>query len=178
MSHYQVPTGAILPFAGTVAPSGYLFCNGAAVSRTTYAKLFAVIGVSHGYGDNSTTFNIPDYRGRFLRGVDGGTARDPNRATRTAMNTGGNTGDAVGTLQGQATAKNGLALSDPGHKHYAGPDSAQFVGTGTGSGANLGAGGGYVIKVETSPNTTNITLGNGDAETRPINANVNWIIKI
>lgn len=119
MSHYQVPTGAILPFAGTVAPSGYLFCNGAAVSRTTYAKLFAVIGVSHGYGDNSTTFNIPDYRGRFLRGVDGGTARDPNRATRTAMNTGGNTGDAVGTLQGQATAKNGLTAtsSDSGHAH-------------------------------------------------------------
>lgn len=58
----NVPTGAIMPFAGASAPSGYLLCNGAAVSRTAYAALFSVIGTSYGSGDGSTTFNVPDLR--------------------------------------------------------------------------------------------------------------------
>jgi microcystin-dependent protein len=57
-------------FTGT-APSGWLLCNGAAVSRTTYASLFAVIGTTFGTGDDSTTFNVPDFRGRVPAGVDG-----------------------------------------------------------------------------------------------------------
>ena len=56
------PIGAILPFGGSTVPNGFLLCNGAAVSRTTYAALFAVIGTSFGVGDGSTTFNIPDFR--------------------------------------------------------------------------------------------------------------------
>jgi microcystin-dependent protein len=63
-----VPTGMISPFAGTSAPTGFLMCDGAPVSRTTYATLFATIGVAYGQGDNSTTFNVPDLRGKFLRG--------------------------------------------------------------------------------------------------------------
>jgi microcystin-dependent protein len=59
-------------FTGT-APNGWLLCNGAAVSRTTYADLFAVIGTTFGTGDGSTTFNIPDFRGRVPAGVDEGT---------------------------------------------------------------------------------------------------------
>lgn len=58
----NVPTGAIMPFAGASAPSGYLLCDGAAVSRTTYATLFSVIGTSYGSGNGSTTFNVPDLR--------------------------------------------------------------------------------------------------------------------
>lgn len=54
-----VPTGTILPFGGTTAPAGYLLCDGSAVSRTTYAALFAVIGTTYGLGDGSTTFNLP-----------------------------------------------------------------------------------------------------------------------
>ena len=61
-----VPTGTILPFDGTNVPSGYLVCNGAAVSRTTYAALFAVLGTSHGEGDGKTTFNLPNAHRRFL----------------------------------------------------------------------------------------------------------------
>lgn len=57
-----VPAGAIMPFGGSSAPFGWLLCNGAAVSRTDYADLFAVIGTSYGTGDNSTTFNVPDLR--------------------------------------------------------------------------------------------------------------------
>jgi microcystin-dependent protein len=96
-----IPSGTPLPFAGPSEniPEGYLYCNGAAVSRETYPNLFSAIGIAHGEGNGTTTFNLPDYRGRFLRGMDDGTARDPNAATRTAAATGGNTGDNVGSLQ-------------------------------------------------------------------------------
>lgn len=80
--------------------AGALLCNGSAVSRTTYAALFNAIGTSHGKGDGSTTFNIPDLRGKFKRMQDHGAGNDPDAATRTAMATGGNTGDAVGSVQG------------------------------------------------------------------------------
>lgn len=63
------PAGIIMPFAGTVAPQGCLFCDGSAVSRTTYAALFAVIGTTYGEGDRENTFNIPDLSGRVVIGV-------------------------------------------------------------------------------------------------------------
>jgi len=66
-----MPTGTILPFAGSTEPAGFLLCDGAAVSRTTYAKLFDVIGTSYGPGDGSTTFNLPDLRGRIGVGIGG-----------------------------------------------------------------------------------------------------------
>lgn len=67
----NVPTGAIIPFAGSSIPAGYLLCNGATVSRTTYANLFKVIGTTWGAGDGSTTFKLPDARGRFPEGANG-----------------------------------------------------------------------------------------------------------
>lgn len=66
-------TGAILAFGGTAAPSGYLLCNGALVSRTTYAALFAAIGTNFGVGDGSTTFGPPDLRGRTPIGTGQGS---------------------------------------------------------------------------------------------------------
>lgn len=64
-----IPTGAVFPFAGITAPEGFLFCDGSAVSRVTYSKLLAVIGVTYGSGDGSTTFNLPDYRETVLVGA-------------------------------------------------------------------------------------------------------------
>lgn len=64
------PTGAIIPFAGNNIPSGYLPCNGSAISRTTYADLFAVIGTTYGAGDGSTTFNLPNLTDKFIQGSD------------------------------------------------------------------------------------------------------------
>ena len=61
-------TGEVVPFAGATAPAGALFCYGQTVSRTTYAGLFAAIGTTHGGGDGSTTFNLPDLRGRVVAG--------------------------------------------------------------------------------------------------------------
>lgn len=71
--------GNIIMRASTNVPAGTLECNGAAVSRTTYADLFAEIGTTHGVGDGSTTFNVPDYRGEFLRGWDHGRGVDIGR---------------------------------------------------------------------------------------------------
>jgi microcystin-dependent protein len=73
----DTPVGTVNWFAAATAPSGWLVADGSAVSRTTYSDLFAVVGTTYGVGDNSTTFNLPDLRGQFLRGWDaaGGTAR-------------------------------------------------------------------------------------------------------
>ena len=71
----MMPSGMILPFANTTAPDGYLACDASAVSRTTYAALFAAIGTVWGVGDGSNTFNVPDLRGAFVRGTgSNGTA--------------------------------------------------------------------------------------------------------
>ena len=65
--------GAIKPWTKSTAPDGYLLCDGAAVSRTTYADLFAVVGTTYGTGDNSTTFNVPNLQGKMPQGFDGNT---------------------------------------------------------------------------------------------------------
>lgn len=62
------PAGTVIAFAGNSAPDGYLICNGAAVSRTTYDKLFAIIGTTYGTGDGSTTFNLPNLTDKFIMG--------------------------------------------------------------------------------------------------------------
>jgi hypothetical protein len=80
-----VPVGAVGHFAMNSAPSGWLKANGAAVSRATYAALFAAIGTTFGVGDGATTFNLPDLRGEFLRGWDDGRGVDSGRAFGSAQ---------------------------------------------------------------------------------------------
>lgn len=77
--------GAVEMFAGSAAPAGYLECDGAAVSRATYAALFTAIGVVYGAGDGATTFNVPDLRGEFVRGWDHGRGADPARTLGSAQ---------------------------------------------------------------------------------------------
>lgn len=79
------PSGMIAYFAGQTAPAGWLKANGAAVSRTAYAALFAAVGTSYGAGDGKTTFNLPDLRGEFVRGWDDGRGIDANRALGSAQ---------------------------------------------------------------------------------------------
>ncbi|WP_299949065.1 phage tail protein [uncultured Ruegeria sp.] len=78
-------TGALMPFAMSTAPTGWLECDGSAVSRTTYAALFTAIGTTYGTGDGSTTFNLPDYRGEFIRGWDNGRGVDSGRTIGSAQ---------------------------------------------------------------------------------------------
>lgn len=84
-STFGLPPGSVLYFAANSAPSGFLEANGAAVSRTTYAALFAAIGTTFGAGDGSTTFNLPDLRGEFVRGWDDGRNVDAGRAFGSAQ---------------------------------------------------------------------------------------------
>ena len=79
-SYNFVPSGAIMAFAMEIIPVGWLKCDGRAISRTTYASLFAAINTIYGQGNGTNTFNLPDYRGAFLRGKDDGRGLDPNRA--------------------------------------------------------------------------------------------------
>lgn len=80
-----IPSGLVASFAMSAAPSGWLECDGSAVSRTTYAALFSAIGTTYGTGDGSTTFNLPDLRGEFLRGWDHGRGVDSGRAIGTSQ---------------------------------------------------------------------------------------------
>ena len=99
------PAGMIVPFAGPAEniPNGWLLCDGSAVSRSDYANLFDAIGVCWGTGDGSTTFNLPDMRGMFLRGVSGASGYDPDADSRVLLkDNGGNTGNNVGSYQGDA----------------------------------------------------------------------------
>ena len=80
-----VPSGTVLYFAGRTAPAGWLKANGAVVSRTAYAALFAAIGTTYGAGDGRNTFNLPDLRGEFIRGWDDGRGVDAGRVFGSAQ---------------------------------------------------------------------------------------------
>lgn len=121
-----MPTGAVIPFAAAAAPAGWLLCNGAEVSRATYAILFAVIGETYGNGDGSTTFNLPDLRGRAVIGLDNLGGTPANRVTGAwADSLGGAAGAETHTLtQGEMPAHTHgdgslAAASDGNHSHTA-----------------------------------------------------------
>ena len=101
-----ISAGAVLGFAMAAAPTGWLKCNGAAVSRTTYAKLFAAIGTTFGAGNGSATFNLPDLRGEFIRGFDDGRGVDPGRALGSAQ------GDAIRNITGYIRSTNGAFTTE------------------------------------------------------------------
>lgn len=187
---HLAPTGKIDAYGGDTAPSGWLICDGSAVSRATYSALWDVIGTNFGQGDGSTTFNLPDLRGRFLRGVADGSSNDPDRAARTAMNTGGNTGDNVGSVQADGFGSHGHTQNAHTHR--------MFNGTATGASDTPVSGSQttairfnatgwtheYIMKQGSgSPShgqTSSVTPTNnntGGSETRPVNAYVHWIIK-
>ena len=97
--------GMIAPFAGPSdkVPAGWLLCDGREVSRSDYQNLYTAIGVAWGKGNGSTTFNLPDLRGMFLRGVSGDSKNDSDAEKRGNLtNNGGNTGNNVGSSQGDA----------------------------------------------------------------------------
>jgi microcystin-dependent protein len=197
-----IPSGVVFPFAGSTAPYGYLVCDGSAISRADYPSLFAALGTSHGSGDGSTTFNLPDYRGRFMRGVDGTAGRDPDTASRTAMAAGGNTGDAVGSVQGHSFQTHTHAQN--AHTHTQNAHDHVFSGTvnsadaaavpanylqATASSTNASSFDvDYVASATATNQNTTATnqnaVGSGATsqasanETRPVNVSVNYIIKV
>lgn len=145
-----IPAGVISPFGGTVAPSGYLACDGTAVSRTTYASLFSAIGTTWGTGDGVTTFNVPDLQNMFLRG-SGTSAVGVYEADDFKSHTHTDSGHTHNFTQ--YTTINSAAGSNSGYVDY------RFTGTRT-----------------TASSTANIQP-TGGTETRPVNKRVLYIIK-
>jgi microcystin-dependent protein len=118
-----MPTGAMLEYGGSAAPTGWLICDGSAISRTTYAALFAVLGTAYGVGDGSTTFNVPDRRGKFGVGVDGTYTRGSTGGSTTTSSAGSHnhTGNAGATTLSTAQI--------PSHTHTGTTTTASLTGT-------------------------------------------------
>ncbi|MFG2386050.1 phage tail protein [Streptomyces avermitilis] len=175
--------GSIIGYGGIVSgnaqpPAGWLLCDGSELSRTTYAGLFSVIGTQHGGGNGTSTFNLPDYRGQFQRGVDDGTGRDPDASSRITANQGGASGDLVGSVQGAATALPTTSFqtaTQADHDHtvqnlptqdsHPYVDASHYAEWNSGS-ADSGAGGDH----------SHTLKGGGDTDTCPINIYLNHLI--
>lgn len=134
-----VPAGTVEWFAASTPPTGYIKANGAAVSRTLYAALFNAIGTTHGVGDGSTTFNVPDLRGEFIRGLDDGRGVDTGRAMGSAQ--AGQFGQHTHVQQ---------SLTGTGSANGYGPSSA-YSATAAATAASTAAAGGTGNGSETRP---------------------------
>ena len=168
----SLPAGTMVQWAGAIAPTNWLLCDGTAVSRTTYATLFAAIGTAYGVGDGSTTFNLPDLRGRIPVGKNGGS-----------FGTLGGTGGAeTVTLTANNLPAHTHPVSDPGHYHgLNGTLVSSFVGYGQNSPINGNATNPSGNNTTTSA-TTGITVGNNSTTNSAVNnlqpyQVVNYIIK-
>ncbi len=120
-----LPSGVVVPYAATSAPTGWLLCNGAAVSRATYAALFSLIGTAYGAGDGSTTFNVPDLRGRVPLGVGTGSG-----LTARVIATTGGAEEATITDAELPAHTHGFTTSSSGSHNHAG-STAQSDGAHT-----------------------------------------------
>ena len=152
-----VPIGAVIDFWGTTPPSGYLFAAGQAVSRSTYADLFAAIGTNAGSGDGSTTFNLPDYRGRVGAGRENMATPATTRLNTLSSSTLGASGGAqTHTLTAAQMPVHNHSVTDPGHTHSYQRPTVQ---------GNVGAEGAItssttVTSASTGSATTGITIAN------------------
>jgi len=160
--------GIMAPYAGATAPGGWLKCNGQAVSRTTYAALFAAISTAHGAGDGVSTFNVPDLRGEFLRGLDEGRGVDAGRALGSWQDwsTAAPKTTTPLRLNGDGSTSALQSASNPSRVGFA---RAAKTGEAV-TGATRDSTGGNI-----EPDTLNTATG--DAETRPRNLAMMFIIK-
>ena len=149
-----IPVGTILDYGGTQPPPGFLMCDGHPYSKQTYNQLFGVIQYS--FGGSGDTFNVPDFRGRFARGWDDTAGNDPDAASRTPSNPGGNAGDMIGSFQADQFRSHAHTFST-------------WMGLATNPRPLNGGAGGYGGSYPTD--------AAGGNETRPVNVSVNRIIK-
>ena len=160
MTDNITPTGVVLPFAGSAAPSGWLLCDGSTVSRTTYATLFGVIGTTYGSGDGSTTFALPDLKGR----VPAGKEATASRLTTAGSGVDGATLGATGGAETHTLTTPQI----PSHTHNTGA---------TIGGRNTTSGGGETIVYAGSTYTSTSTGGGGAHNNTQPTIVLNYIIK-
>jgi len=178
----SVPVGTIIAWGGASSsvPAGWMLCNGKALSKSAYPELFAAIGTS--WGASGEKFNLPDLRGRFLRGEDAGTGRDPDVKKRTPCNPGGSA-TGVGSVQGDSLQDHTHDQTPHTHDYLYEYNIFQIADTGSGT---------WIKRTDTkylaSTSSNANILGairyntkskvNAGEETRPKNASVNFIIKV
>lgn len=183
-----IQAGMIVAFAGDITNSsviqslatlGWLPCDGSSYPKSQYPLLAIAIGTAYGgSGGSKGSFNVPDLRGRFLRGTSYGSKMDPDTDSRIAMNLGGNTGNAIGSLQLSATAlpNNPFILSSAGEHTHTVPNVPQGS-----SNAYALAGDHYALTntggvTSDSQGLHNHHMENWDNESRPVNLYVNFLI--
>ena len=164
-----IPTATIVPWSSSSVPTGFLECNGANISRSTYAQLYSALGTTWGSGDGSSTFGLPDLRGEFIRGWDNSRGIDSGRSFATS--------------QADQNESHTHSVTDPNHSHT---QRGLALSGGSGSVAiTLGSGQSYQIgysgqqsSVTTGTSSTGISLGtSGGTEARPRNVSLMYIIK-
>jgi microcystin-dependent protein len=178
--HY-CPTGSIVAYTMPTSPYGWLICDGSEISRGEYPQLFNVIGTTFGDGDGITTFQLPDYRGAFLRG-----AGNNGNSNHTGPSLNQQQTDSLGVHKHTAQS----TVNDPGHRHtqhsinddfncsgtyggnYSVPSFPQSDSAGSITWTNNIDASGTGITVSTTVDTCGNTV-----ETRPYNFGINWIIK-
>lgn len=155
-----LPAGVIFPYAGGTAPNGWMLCDGSAISRTTYAALFSTISTTYGVGDGSTTFNLPNTQGVFLRGA--------GSQTISSVSYSGTRGTTEGDqIQGHGHAFNrtsGTTLSSSATAYLA-----------SASGSNAGPVTSVVVGAATDSSYGTLRVG---SQTYPANVSVSYIIKV
>jgi microcystin-dependent protein len=151
----STPAGVVLPYAGSSAPTGYLLCGGQAVDRTTYATLFAVTGTVYGVGDGTTTFNVPDLRGRVAAGLDNMNGSAASRIT-----------NAVSGINGTTLGASGGDQNLQSHSHSYTAPNANTDTSGTGTMVTAGGSG-----------STTGTTGSGSSQNVQPTMMLNYIIK-
>lgn len=153
---FEMPVGSIIACARNTAPSGFLECSGAELSRTTYSNLFSEIGTTFGSGNGSTTFNIPNLRGEFIRGWDNGRGIDSGRSFGSAQL------DSIQNITGSSTVSNGWGLfgnsDSPSGVFAKGTWRSQVIQNVTATGYDLTFDASRVARTSTETRGRNIAL--------------------
>ena len=179
-----VPSGSVFCMAVATVPSGYLECNGAAVSRTTYAALFAIIGTAYGTGNGSSTFNLPDLRGEFIRGFDNGRGVDSGRSIASSQ--------SEQNKQHNHSASSSSSVSPSSHGHTSTKldnnrvfgfkqtgantdgETSPYGNPGNIPGFNIS----NLVNNTTLSVSTSTSIGNEGGENRPRNIAMMYVIKV
>lgn len=178
-----VPSGVVVPFAGSAAPSGWLLCDGSVLSQDQYPELFAVLGTAYNSGgEDVTQFRLPDLRGRTVAGLDNMGGSDASRLDwANTLGTAGGAQTHTLSASESGVPAHSHGITDPGHNH----GLYQISSAGGSFAPNYSMGTAVTAYAATVPNTTGITVNNNSASAASSAHNnmqptmlLNYIVKV